>query len=66
MSNRDDALEALRASAWQQQQWGGSGIKDELRSARVEAERAKALALLDVADAIREQTAAHQAMVADG
>ncbi len=64
-SNQDDALEALRASAWQQQQWGASGNRDELRSAQLEAERAKASALLDVADAIREQTARIEVLVTE-
>jgi len=57
-TNREEAGQALSASVWQRQKWGESGSKDELRSAAWELERAKVHALLDVADAIREQTAA--------
>jgi hypothetical protein len=62
-TNHEEAGQALSASTWQRQKWGDGGSKDELRSAAWELERAKVHALLDVADAIREQTAV---MVGDG
>jgi vacuolar-type H+-ATPase subunit E/Vma4 len=58
MSARDEAQRALSASEWQQQKWGEGATDDELQSAALEAQRAIANALLDVADAIREQTEA--------
>lgn len=57
-TNREDAKQSLSASEWQQQKWGEGATDDELQSANLEARRAIAYALLDVADAIREQTAA--------
>lgn len=59
-TNREEAGQALSASTWQYQKWGeaDTGRKDELRAARWEMDRAKVHALLDVADAIREQTEA--------
>jgi hypothetical protein len=55
-ANSEEAVQALSASAWQRQKWGETGLRDDLRSAQWEMERAKVHALLDVADAIREQT----------
>jgi hypothetical protein len=57
-TNREEAGQALSASEWQRQKWGESGRRDDLRSCTWEMDRAKVHALLDVADAIREQTKA--------
>lgn len=57
-TNREEAKQALSASTWQRQKWAETGKRDDLRSCTWEMDRAKVHALLDVADAIREQTTA--------